>query len=258
MKARLPVLFIGHGSPENAIEDNQFSRGWQQLAARLPRPKAILCISAHWLTEGVGVTVKAQPKTIHDFYGFQKELYQIKYRAPGSPELAEEVKKRVKAAAVVLDDEWGFDHGCWVPLIRMFPDAAVPVIQLSMYPEAPAQTHYQIGRELSGLREEGVLIIGSGNLVHNLMLARMNDRIKPYPWAVEFDEFVKRQLEQKQHGPLINYLEHKSAGLAHPTNDHYLPLLYVIGAAGKEEKPSFINESIWAASLSMRCVIFDR
>ena len=202
---RQPVIFIGHGSPENAYEDNDYTRGWIELAKKLSKPKAILCISAHWLTEGSSVTAVKQPKTIHDFYGFPKPMYQLHYKAPGSPELAKRVKELVKTDEVQLDDKWGLDHGCWVPLSKMFPEADIPVVQLSMDPDQPEEEHYKMGKELSKLRDEDILIIGSGNLVHNLMMADMN--AEPFPWAVDFDRFVKEKLEKGDNKALINYTQ---------------------------------------------------
>jgi 4,5-DOPA dioxygenase extradiol len=250
---RSPVLFIGHGSPENAIEDNQFSRGWRQLASEIPRPEAILCVSAHWLTSGTGVTAMPKPKTIHDFYGFPPELYDARYEAPGSPELAAKIKQMVKAVPVVEDSEWGLDHGTWIVLANMFPEADIPVIQLSIDMDLPAQTHFSIGRELAGLRQDNVLIIGSGNLVHNLMRLRFDGRV--FDWAVEFDAFVTHALAAGDNQALVDFERHPTAAQAHPTTDHYLPLLYAIGAAG-EELPRFINEGIFAGSVSMRCAVF--
>ncbi len=254
---QMPVVFIGHGSPENATEENEFAAAWRRLGQELPKPKAILCVSAHWLTDGVGVTAVKQPKTIHDFGGFPEELYQIKYKAAGSPDLAERVRQLVKTEQVQLDTGWGFDHGCWVPLLRMYPGAEIPVIQLSLDPEYPTDKHFEVGRQLAPLREEGVLIVGSGNLVHNLMLARMSLTAKPYEWTVSFDNFVKESLLESDFEGLINYQDRPDAAFAHPTNDHYLPILYVAGAAGKKGKPRFLCETFWAGSFSMRCVVYD-
>ena len=249
----MPVLFIGHGSPENALKDNEFTKNWKKVASSLPKPEAVLCISAHWLKEGTAVTSMKKPKTIHDFYGFPEELYGIEYAARGSTEYASLIKQLVKSVRVDLDYEWGLDHGTWSVLINMYPKADIPVLQLSLDYYLPLETQYQIGRELKPLREQGVLIIGSGNLVHNLMRIRFGE--KPYDWAVDFDKFVKRSLELRDDPVLIDYSKQKSASLAHPTNDHYLPLLYTIGACEKE-KPHFINETIFAGSVGMRCAIF--
>ena len=251
--AKMPVLFIGHGSPMNIIEDNEFTRNWRKLAAQIPTPKAILCISAHWLQEGTAETAMEKPRTIHDFYGFPPELYKVKYPASGSLSYATMIKNSIKTVSVSLDKEWGLDHGTWSVLKQMYPQADIPVLQLSLDYQLPLEKIFQIGKELSALRAKGVLIIGSGNLVHNLM--RFHPNTKPYPWAVDFDNFVKSNLESGKYTQLINYNKHPTAALAHPTNDHYLPLLYVIGAAGKE-KPQFFNEKIVYGSISMRCVVF--
>jgi 4,5-DOPA dioxygenase extradiol len=250
---KMPVLFIGHGSPMNAVEENSFVEGWRRIAKLLPKPKAILCVSAHWVTEGTGVTAIAKPKTIHDFYGFPEELYKIEYKARGSLELAKKIKGVVKSVPVDLDQEWGLDHGAWVPLKIMFPKADIPVVQLSLSADLSPEQHFKIGKELAPLRDEGVLVIGSGNCVHNLM--RMEWDGEPFDWAVEFDRFVKDSLSTGNHKALVNYESHPKAKLAHPSNEHYLPLLYAIGAA-ENEKPQFFSEGIFAASLSMRCVAY--
>ncbi|HLD40484.1 MAG TPA: 4,5-DOPA dioxygenase extradiol [Candidatus Nanoarchaeia archaeon] len=250
---KMPVLFIGHGSPENAIEDNEFTRNWRKLAAQIPKPKAILCISAHWLQEGTAETSMEHPRTIHDFYGFPQELYQIKYPAPGSAKFAKKIKECVKTVPVSFDHEWGLDHGTWSVLKHMYPKADIPVIQLSLDYQLPLEKIFWIGKELSVLRTQGVLIIGSGNLVHNLMM--FHPTSKPYSWAIDFDNFVKKSIQDSNYDQLLNYNQHPHAILAHPTNDHYLPLIYVLGAAEKE-KAQFFNEKIVYGSISMRCVAF--
>ncbi len=229
------------------------------VAEKIPKPKAILCVSAHWLSEGGSATTAMEsPKTIHDFYGFPKELYEINFNAKGSPALAKQVKNLVKSVEVELDYSWGFDHGTWIVLRQMYPQASIPVVQLSVDMALPLQTQYNIGRELAPLRKEGVLIIGSGNLVHNLYEINTAPNAKPFPWAVEFDEFVETSLENRDDEALINYEERKPkiARLAHPTDDHYRPLLYALGAAGEKEKPGFFSEGIFAASASMRSIAF--
>jgi 4,5-DOPA dioxygenase extradiol len=247
---KLPSLFIGHGSPENALADNEYTNGWRAIAKSVPTPEAILCISAHWVVqEGSAVTAMARPKTIHDFYGFPQELYEVEYPAPGSPELASRVKQVLKDVA--LCDEWGLDHGTWSVLVQMYPKAAIPVVQLSLNYNIPLAEHYAIGQKLRALRDEGVLILGSGNLVHNLgTLAE-----RPHDWAIEFDDYVKRALLEGDAKKLIDSEKHPLAKKAHPTNEHYLPLLYVMGAA-EGEKPAFANEQIALGSVSMRCVSF--
>lgn len=249
---RMPVLFIGHGSPVNAIEDNEITRNWKIIARSIPKPKAILCVSAHWLKEGTAVTNMEKPKTIHDFYGFPEELYKIKYDAKGSPEHANLIRQLVKSVRIQLDYEWGLDHGTWSFAINMYPEADIPILQLSLDYYLPFETQYQIGREMKPLRDNGVLIIGSGNLVHNLM--KIDFLTKPYTWALDFDRFVKRKLESRDDAALIDYTKQRSASSAHPTYDHYLPLLYVIGAS-ENETPQFFNEGIFAGSISMRCVV---
>ena len=234
-----PVLFIGHGSPMNAIEKNEFSDKWKEIAKKIPKPRAILCISAHWQTEGLGVTAMERPKTIHDFYGFPEELYDIEYKAKGSKKLAEEIKNMIKKFDISLDHEWGLDHGTWSVLINMFPNADIPVLQLSLDYNLNPKHIFRLGKELSKFREQGILIIGSGNIVHNLMM--INPGVKSFPWAVEFDSFVKKSILKKDYESLIDYEKHKYSRLAHPTSDHYLPLLYVLGASDKNEEPYFFN-----------------
>jgi 4,5-DOPA dioxygenase extradiol len=250
---RTPVLFIGHGSPMNAIEDNEFSRGWSEASKALPRPRAILCISAHWETRGLGVTAMDKPRTIHDFGGFPAELYAKQYPAPGSPWLAQRAGELIHSAAVVPDQRWGLDHGTWSVLCRMYPEATIPVVQLSLDRTQASSFHYQLGKELRPLREEGVLIIGSGNIVHNLRLIAWEG--KPFEWAVDFDRQVKDWILHAEHDPIIQYEKQgRAAELAINSAEHYLPLLYVLGAMQPGEPVAFFNENIFAGSLSMRCV----
>lgn len=252
----MPVMFIGHGSPMNGVEDTTYSRAWGEVAKKIPLPKAVLCISAHWLTSSsTSVCSSKKPSTIHDFFGFPKELYDVRYPANGVPELAEKIQKKVKSAQVTLSTEWGLDHGAWIVLLRMYPTAKIPVLQLSVDYDAPLETHYRIGEELSALRSQGVLILGSGNVVHNL--GAVNPTLKkPYEWATEFDSFVKDKIISHDESALINYDSEQSARLAHPTNDHYLPLLYSLGAAHKS-KPKFFAEGFDFASVSMRSVLWE-
>ncbi len=254
MPATMPVLFVGHGSPTNAIEENEHTKGWKRLARKITKPKAIVCVSAHWLREGTAVLHVKKPKTIHDFYGFPDELYRVKYPAPGNVSLAEKIQKKIHSLNVSLDNEWGLDHGTWSVLKHMYPNATIPTIQLSLDYQLTPQKMYQLGKELSFLREEKVLLMGSGNVVHNLM--RMNTISKPHAWAKEFDSFVQTNLESRNDEALIHYEKNPHAQLAHPTNDHFLPLLYALGAAPKNEKPFFVNEKIVYGSISMRCVAF--
>jgi 4,5-DOPA dioxygenase extradiol len=255
----MPVLFLGHGSPMNAIEDNEFSRGWIEAAKALPRPKAILCISAHWETRGLGVTAMEKPRTIHDFGGFPPELYAMQYPAPGSAWLAQRVGQVVQSAPVMPDQRWGLDHGAWSVLCRMYPAADIPVVQLSLDRSQGPDFHFQLGRELQALRDEGVLIVGSGNVVHNLRLVVWEGQ--PYDWAVEFDSHVRQWIVDGENDPLIHYeapvgaeARDRAAALAINSAEHYLPLLYVLGARLAGEPVSFFNEKIEAGSLSMRCV----
>jgi 4,5-DOPA dioxygenase extradiol len=250
----MPVLFVGHGSPTNAIEDNAFSESWRDIARRLPEPSAILCISAHWETRGTRVTVATQPRTIHDFYGFPEALYQVQYPAPGAPEWAERTRQVVRCTEVRLDDEWGLDHGTWSVLVNMYPDAHIPTYQMSLDRTQPPRHHYGLGRELRALRAEGLLILGSGNLVHNLRLARQG--AAPYDWAVAFDEWATARLVEQDHQALIDYGQMgQTARLAVPTNEHYLPLLYAIATQGPNEKISFACPEIVFGSVSMRALI---
>lgn len=223
------------------------------MASQLQKPRSILCISAHWLKEGTAVTGMENPKTIHDFYGFPEALYRMEYGARGSPELAGEVARLVKAAKVRIDGEWGLDHGTWSVLAQMYPEAEIPVVQLSLDYYLPLEKQYAIGKELAPLREKGVLIIGSGNLVHNLMAMRPGAR--PFSWAADFDGFVEKSLLARDDASLIGYSRQKSAQLAHPTYDHYLPLLYAMGASAGE-KPQFFNRGIFAGSVGMRSAVF--
>ena len=250
---QMPVLFVGHGNPMNAIEDNAFSRGWQEAAKNLPRPNAILCISAHWLTRGTFVTAMEKPKTIHDFYGFPQALFDVQYSCAGSPQLAEDMQQTVKSVQVKADSEWGLDHGTWSILNRMFPKADVPVLQLSIDYYKPGRFHYDLAKELAPLRKKGVLIIGSGNIVHNLRMAIFGENVKPYDWAIEFDELSKQLIETRQHDKLVAWDNlGQAAKLSIPTPDHYFPMLYAIALQGKNEPITFFNEQMAFGSGSMR------
>ena len=256
---RMPVLFVGHGNPMNAIEENDFSRRWHECAAELPRPTAILCISAHWETKGTGVTAMETPPTIHDFGGFPEELFAVQYAAPGSPQLAQETRGAVKKAAVSLDTEWGLDHGCWSVLKQMYPKADVPVIQLSLDRTQPARFHYELAKELGPLRHKGVLILGSGNMVHNLgLIAYARDGSDPFTtpfgfdWALEANALFKKLIEENRHEELANYRSLGSAvQLAVPTPEHYLPMLYSVALRQAEEPLSWFNDTPVAGSLTM-------
>ncbi len=256
LSERMPVLFVGHGSPMNAIENNVFSRAWAEIGAALPRPRAILCVSAHWETVGTQITAMVQPRTIHDFGGFPLQLYAQQYPAPGSPELAQLVQTTVKDARVGFDLRWGLDHGAWSVLLRMFPQADIPVVQLSLDRTQPPAYHYALGQALAPLRQRGVLIVGSGNMVHNLRAVCFEDEDGAYPWATEFDETLRRLIAAGDHDPIVNYGRlGTSAGLSIPTNEHFLPLLYVLGARQAGETVRFFNDKITYCSLSMRSVL---
>ena len=249
--AKMPVLFVGHGSPMNALEDNEFSRAWAALGQSLPRPSAILCVSAHWETEGAKVAAMPKPRTIHDFRGFPPELYKKQYPAAGSPEWAGATCDLIHSTTVVADMDWGLDHGAWSVLCRMFPAADVPVFQLSLGRAQPPQRHYDLARELAPLRERGVLIVGSGNLVHNLGTMEWTD--KAFDWAADFDATVTGLIMTRNHDALVRYDRLGSAAaLAIPTNEHYLPMLYALALQGKDEPLTFCTEKVVLGSISMR------
>ena len=254
----MPALFIGHGSPMNGIEDNEFSRRWTQMAKEIPTPKAVLVISAHWFTKGTKITAMDFPKTIHDFGGFPKELFATQYPAPGNPALAKETAQLLKSAHVELDHDWGLDHGTWTVVRHMYAKADIPVLQLSIdYTKAP-QYHYDLAKELYALRKKGVLIIGSGNMVHNLgMIAfdKINEPEYGYDWAKNINEKFKSLILEGDHKSLINYSTlGKEALLAIPSPDHYLPLLYTLGIKGSKDNVSFFNDKAMAGSLTMTSV----
>jgi len=257
---KMPVLFLGHGSPMNAIEENEFVAGFRTIAKTIPTPTAILCISAHWYTKGTKLTAMELPQTIHDFGGFPKELYDVQYNAPGSPELAQETKSIIKSVNAELDHDWGLDHGTWTVTRRMYPDANIPVLQISIDINKPAAFHYQLGKELASLRTKGVLVIGSGNMVHNLGKIAW-DKIDEvgfgYDWAVEMHQLFKSKITDNNHQALINYTSlSKSALLAVPTPDHYFPLMYILGLQQKNEKAEFFNDKLVAGSINMTSVKF--
>lgn len=252
----MPVLFVGHGSPMNAIEDNEFSRGWREIAGLVGKPRAILCVSAHWFVKESLVLAAKHPRTIHDFYGFPRDLYDVRYPAPGAPELAEQVSQIVASESVAPDDSWGLDHGCWAVLRSMYPQADIPVCQLSLNFTLPSEAHYQIGRELAGLRDEGVLIVGSGNIVHNLGMVDWRDQGAGYPWADEFDALCRNSIKARDDERLVRYEGlGRPALLSIPTPDHYWPLLYVLGASASTEPVRFFNERRVLGSVSMTCVL---
>jgi len=255
---QMPVLFVGHGSPMNAIEENEFVQGWREIAKTLPKPQAVLCVSAHWETRGTSVTVMEKPRTIHDFGGFPQRLYDVQYPAPGDPELAKQTKTIIKKTVLGLDERWGLDHGCWSVLVRMFPAADIPVVQMSLDYSQPARYHYDLAKELSALRRKGVLIIGSGNMVHNLRMVawdKMNEPGYGFDWAIEANEKMKKLILANDHKALINYeSQGKAFELAIPTPEHYLPLLYILALKEERERLEFFNDRTTMGSLSMTSV----
>lgn len=255
---RMPVLFLGHGSPMNAIASNEFTKTLQGLGQKIPTPKAILCISAHWLTEGTWVTNMSQPKTIHDFYGFPPALFAVQYPAPGSPMLADLVRTHIQHPQVHMDNDlWGLDHGTWSVMRHLYPDASIPLVQLSIYLEQPGEYHYQIGKQLNALRQQGILIIGSGNIVHNLAKIAWGAHPKPYDWAIEFDEWAKNKLIAGDFQALTtDYGDAPGGRLSVPIPDHYFPLLYILGAADAQDTLQFEYEEIQNGSISMRSLSF--
>lgn len=260
MKSKLPVLFLGHGSPMNAIAENDFTRALNLLGKELPRPQAILCISAHWMTEGSWITHMPQPKTIHDFYGFPQPLFDVQYPAPGAPEIAEKIQKLITDPGIQLDDEmWGLDHGTWSVLKHMYPIADIPVMQLSLYMEQPLEYHMKLGEELTKLREEGILIIGSGNIVHNLRQINWDENAQPYAWATEFDEWIKTKVVHRDHHAIVtDALKSEAGKLSVPTLEHFLPFIYTLGASESLDEIRFEYEGIQNGSISMRCISFGR
>jgi 4,5-DOPA dioxygenase extradiol len=255
MSNRMPVLFIGHGSPMNAIADNPFRASWAALGARLPRPDAILCVSAHWLTRGTAVTAGHPLETIHDFYGFPPALYEERYPVPDARAFAQAAIDAIRSTRVAADTKWGLDHGAWAVLKPMYPAGDVPVFQLSIDATQPPRRHFEIGREIGVLRERGVMIVASGNIVHNL--ATMRPGAAPCDWALEFDAYVARALEKRDDEALVDYLRPgRAAELAVNSAEHYLPLLYAAGARDARDELEFFNAGIDMASISMRSVVF--
>lgn len=254
----MPVLFIGHGSPMNGIEDTEFSRRWTQMAKEIPTPKAVLVISAHWFSKGTRITAMDFPETIHDFGGFPKELFDVRYPAPGDPLLAKETAALLHPAHVELDHDWGLDHGAWTIIRHMYPEAQIPVLQLSIdYTKGP-QYHYDLARQLYALRKKGVLIIGSGNMVHNLRMVawdKLGDPGYAFDWALKINDTFKSLIERGDHRSLINYSGlGREAALAIPTPEHYLPLLYTLGISTDSDNVSFFNDKAVGGSLTMTSV----
>jgi 4,5-DOPA dioxygenase extradiol len=255
---RMPVLFVGHGSPMYAIEENEFVQKWQNLGEELPKPKAIIAVSAHWETRGTQVTAMQNPKTIHDFGGFPQELYAVEYPAPGNPELAKEAIENIHRTQVLADEKWGLDHGTWSVIRRIYPKADIPIIQLSLDYHKTPKKHYELAKELAAFRDKGVMIIGSGNIVHNLRQVawdRPDDEEYGHDWVIEANDLVKKLIVENNHQALIDY---KSLGravqLAAPTPDHFLPLLYALALKRDDEEVSFFNDKAVMGSLTMTSV----
>jgi 4,5-DOPA dioxygenase extradiol len=256
MSARMPAIFFGHGNPMNALQKNAWTEAWAQLGETIPRPKAILCISAHWFLPASLITGVENPRTIHDFGGFPRPLYEMRYPAPGDLALAHRVKTLLGPAKAELDQQWGFDHGTWSVLCHVYPKADVPVVQLSIDETQPAQFHFNLGRRLAPLRNEGILIIGSGNLVHNLhAYAWGRHPVEPFDWAVRFEQKARDLITSGDFQPLVDYESlGRDAILSAPTPDHYLPLMYVLGAAEKGERVTFPVEGVDGGAVSMLTV----
>lgn len=255
---KLPILFIGHGSPMNAIEDNEFTKRWAQMGKEIPTPKAVVVISAHWLTKGTFVTAMPNPKTIHDFGGFPQALFDVQYPAPGNPELATEIQKLITNPAVELDHDWGLDHGTWSVVKHMYPNADIPVLQLSIDYYKPAAYHYELAKQLLALRKKGVLIIGSGNMVHNLRMVAWDKLKEPeygFDWALEMNVLFKDKITNGFHKELMDYENlNKAAKLAIPSPDHYYPLLYILALQTDNDKVEFFNDKAVGGSLTMTSV----
>lgn len=257
----MPVLFLGHGSPMNAIEDNRFVATFQRLGNELPTPNAILCISAHWETKGTFVTAMENPATIHDFYGFPHQLFDVQYPAPGSPALAKQTQAMIKKTEIGLDTNWGLDHGAWSVIKHLYPKAQIPVIQMSIDYTQPAQYHYELAKEIASLRQKGVLIIGSGNMVHNLRMAdyrRLSGGPYGFDWAIETNEQMKKFILNNDHSSLINFEKQGRAfQLAIPTPEHYLPLIYSLALKNDKDMVSIFNDEPVGGSLTMTSVMIN-
>jgi 4,5-DOPA dioxygenase extradiol len=254
--ARLPAFFFGHGNPMNAINPNRWTEAWSAIGKSMPRPKAIVCVSAHWYLPGTLMTAMPRPRTIYDFGGFPRPLYEVKYPAPGAPELLPTLQALLAPIDLQPDQQWGLDHGTWSVLVHVFPEADIPVVQLSIDETQPASFHYEVGRRLAPLREQGVLVMGSGNLVHNLhTYAWGKHDPEPFDWAVRFEAMAREQIRTRQHQPLIDYEAlGRDAQLSAPTPDHYLPLLYILGLQQEDDAVSFPVEGVDGGSISMLTV----
>ena len=253
---KMPALFVGHGNPMNAIEDNDYSKSWKTIGAKLGNPNAILCISAHWLTNGTFVHTGSNPRTIHDFGGFPDELFAQQYSTPGAVEIANSIVQNLQEIPLLPDKNWGLDHGTWSVLKNMYPLANVPVFQMSIDFGKPPEYHFELAKKIKYLRNKGVLIIGSGNVTHNLSKLGFN-LSSPFDWAESFDNFVKTSLEEQDHSSLVNFHDQKEATIAHPSIDHYLPLLYTLGIQDSTDELTFFNETFDLGSISMRSYILQ-
>ena len=256
MSETLPAVFFGHGNPMNALQENAYTEGWRRVGQLIPRPRAILSISAHWFIPRTAVTTAARPRTIHDFGGFPQALFEVEYPAPGHEVLAQSVRQLMRPDAVEFDDHWGLDHGSWSVLRHVYPEANIPIVQLSINESHPATWHFDLGRRLAPLREEGVLIMGSGNLVHNLHTYAWGKHVQdPYDWAVRFEGAARAWMDAGDWSPLVNYEQAgKDAQLSAPTPEHFLPLLYVLGSAKEDDEVSYPVEGFDGGSISMLCV----
>lgn len=255
--SKIPVLFVGHGSPMNAIEDNSYTRNWRSIAKKIPKPEIILSVSAHWYTKGTRIMDQETPKTIYDMYGFPKELYELTYNVPGAPDMAKASKELI-SRETLYDNSWGIDHGTWSVLVHMYPDRDIPVFQISVDASAPPAEHYRIGKELKALREQGVLILGSGNIVHNLRLVDWNKENEGFDWAYDFDEYIYENILAKNHDNILKFNElGDAARLAVPTPDHFYPLLYALGASDEDDKISVYNKSPVLGSLTMTTYLWE-
>jgi len=252
---KMPFLFLGHGSPMNGIEENEYTLGFTKVAKTIPKPRAIICISAHWFTSGTKITAMRKPRTIHDFGGFPKELYEVQYPAKGNPQLARETKELLTPAMAELDEKWGLDHGAWTVIKHLYPNADVPVIQLSIDYTKDAEYHFELAKQLNSLRNKGILIIGSGNIIHNLRLVDFQNIRKDnygFDWAIEAHDTINSMLLEGDYNSLIQYKKQSNAfKLAIPTPEHYLPLIYILGLQGKGEKLNLFNDKLIAGSISM-------
>jgi len=253
----MPAVFFGHGSPMNALEHNRHSDAWAAAGRRIGKPQAIIAVSAHWYVDGCAVTAMAQPPTIHDFSGFPPELHAFRYPARGDPALASRIRETLAPLDVRMDEDWGLDHGTWSVLAHAWPDASVPVVQLAIDRTQPAAFHYELGRRLGAMRDEGVVLLGSGNVVHNLREIQWGDNAKPYPWAVQFNDTARTLLERRDHAPLVGYASMGDAArMSVPTPDHYLPMLYIMGAQRHDDALTILTDGIELGSIGMLSFAF--